>query len=184
MMPMTDYQEFLNKLQKRGSKPYKITPCLGARDAWKWVRHNRWKALDGRQIDKLVYGKIITEVNRILAEQMLEGHIVEFPYHMGFLSLASLPARVAFEDGEWNTTYRTDWLKTLPLWFEDEEARNSHKTIKRIQKRTYFFRYSKRKTIYNNKMFYKFRPNRSLVRKLGRAIEAGKLLSEPAEHVY
>ena len=181
---MDEYQEFLNKLQKRGSKPYKLPHCLGTRDAWKWVRKNKWKALNGKTIDKLVYSKIINEVNKILAEQLVEGHIIEFPYHMGFLSLASLPARVTFEGDEIVTNYRTDWEKTLPLWFKDEEARNSHKTIRRVQKRIYFIRYSKRKTIYVNKKFYLFRANRSLVRLVGREANERKLLTEPAENVY
>lgn len=175
---MEGYQEFLNKLQKRGSKPYKIAHCLGARDAWKWVRRNKWKALDGAPCSKLTYGDIISTVNSKLAELMLEGHEVELPYKMGSFILCSLPSRVFFEEGEYKTNYRTDWLKTLALWYEDEKARNTHKPIKRIAKSIYFIRYYKSRANYKNKRFYKFRANRSLVRKLGAAIERGRVNTE------
>lgn len=106
---------------------------------------------------------------------MLEGHEVELPCRMGSFYLASIPAKVAWEDGKLKTNYRTDWLKTLALWFADEEARNSHKTVKRVQDDIVFIKYDKRNANYTNKRFYQFRANRSLVRKVGRALEERKI---------
>ena len=175
MMPMTTYQEFLNRLQKRGSKPHKISHCLGTRDAWRWVRHNHWQKTGGQPVDQLLYSRIINEVNKILVEKMLEGHVFDIPFRMGSLLIASMPAKVEMVDGQLQTNYRTDWLKTLQYFYEDEEGRNSHKTIKRVQPEIYFIKYSKHGARFHNRMFYQFRANRSLVRKLGAAVEAGAI---------
>jgi hypothetical protein len=180
---MDEYQEFLGKLQKRGSKPHKVNHCLGSRDAFMWVRRHRWEATGGKSIDKLLYSQIISEIHRELVEMLLEGHDVEFPYRMGNLILTRTPAKVFYEDGELKTNYRTDWMKTLPLWFKDEEMRNSHKRVKRVAKRIYFIRYIKTKARFANKRFYLFRCNRSVVKKLGKMIDKRKVLAEPVEYV-
>jgi hypothetical protein len=170
------YQEFLGKLQKRGSKPHKISHCLGARDAFSWVRANRWEATGGKHVDKLLYSQIISEVHKILVDSLIEGHEIEFPYQMGSLVLTSVPAKVFYDNGELKTNYRTDWKKTLDYRFnEDPEG---HKLIKRIQPLIYAIKYYKKRAKYHNRKFYHFRPNRSLVRILGAAVERGKLNAE------
>lgn len=172
---MDEFQEFLAVLQKRGSNKHLISHCLGTRDAWKWVRKNKWKEVGGEPFDQLLYSKIINDVNLILAEKLLEGHEIEFPYRMGSLMLSSMPTRVQYEGDTIVTNYRTDWKKTLLLWFEDKEARDSHKFIKRIQKEIYYIRYFKTKANYRNKRFYSFRPNRNLLRSIGKTFEKMKL---------
>lgn len=169
------YQEFVNKLLKKGSHPHHLTHCLGSRDAWKWVRKNKWKALKGIHCDQLLYSKIINEVNQILVEQLLQGHRIVFPHNMGNLALAAVPTKVDIENGEVKTNYRTDWNKTLDLWYEDEEARNSHKPVKRITKEIYYLRYSKAGSPYHNRRYYRFRQNRSLGKAIGSLIREGKV---------
>jgi len=171
-----EYQAFLNRLQKRGSKRHVITHCLGARDAWKWVRKNKWKRLGGYSCSQSLYGSIIDQVNKLLVEQMMEGHIIDLPMQMGSLYVASIPARVEYDEGRLKTNYRVDWLKTLKLWYEDKEALESHKTIKRVQKDIVYIGYDKSKANFTNKRFYLFRANRSLVRKVGHALEEGSLV--------
>lgn len=166
-----DYQAFLNRLQKRGSKPHTIGHCLGTRDAWKWVRKNKWHRLNNKPLSQSLYSSIINTVNQFIIEQLLEGHEIELPNRLGSLYLASVPAKVVYKDGELKTNYRTDWLKTFSLWFEDEEAYNSHKRIKRVQKDIVFIKYDKHKANFINKRFYFFRANRSLVRKVGHTVE-------------
>jgi hypothetical protein len=170
---MVEYQEFVGKLQKRGSKPHKISHCLGSRDAFHWVRKNHWKATGGKPVDKLLYSQIVSKVHEILVESLLEGHEIEFPYLMGCLVVTRTPAKVFYEGGELKTNYRPDWKKTLEYRFnEDPEG---HKIIKRIQPFIYTVKYYKKGARYHNRKFYHFRANRSLLRKVGAAVERGKM---------
>lgn len=173
-----DYQEYLNKLQKRGSKPYKLNHCLGARDAFHWVRRNKWKATGGIPVDKLLYSQIVSEVHKQLVDMLIDGHEVEFPYKMGSILLTRTPAKAEYIDGEIVTNYRTDWKKTLEYRFNED--RDGHKRIKRIQPFIYKIRYYKRSANYHNKKFYLFRTNRSVVRTLGAAIERHRMKAEEA----
>ena len=171
-----DYQEYLNNLQKRGSKPHKISHCLGARDAFHWVRANKWQATGGKPVDKLLYSQIISEVHKILVEEFLEGHEIEFPYQMGSLVLTCVPAKVFYEDGELKTNYRIDWKKTLDYRFNEDP--NGHKLIKRVQPFIYAVKYYKKRARFHNRKFYHFRPNRSLLKTIGAAVERGKMNAE------
>ena len=173
-----DYQKFLRDLQKWGSKPHKIGHCLGTRDAWKWVRKNKWEALGGKPFDQLMYSKIINNVNKALVEQLLDGHEIEFPFQMGSLILKSRPVVVKFKKGKLINNYRIDWEKTLNYWFEDKEALKKREVVKRIQKNIYSIKYQKDKAKFKNRHFYLFRANRNLVKSLGNVIENGRVLSE------
>ena len=172
---MENYQEFLNKLQKQGSKPHTISHCLGARDAWKWVRKNKWKVLKGQKCSSALYGALIMEVNKLLVEELFEGHLIEFPHNMGTLMLTGTPAKLRYKEGKLYNNYRTDWEKTLKYWFEDDEARKNKQVIKRVQNTIYNIKYSKRNACYKNQRYYHMRINRSLVRALGKKIKGQKL---------
>ena len=178
---MDEYKEFLMNLQKHGSYPYKINHCLGSRDAFHWVRKNKWQALGGTTCDKQLYSKIVSEVNKILADMLLEGHEIEFPHQMGHITLSCTPAKVYYKDGELHTNYWTDWQKTIQAMYEDKTVRESHQRIKRVQPLVYKIKYYKRKARFHNRYFYCFRPNRSLVRAMGVAIERQRMNAEQIE---
>ena len=169
------YQEFLNKLQRRGSNKYKIAHCLGARDAWLWVRRNKWIPLKGNKCSEQLYSEIVSSINLLLVEQLLEGHTIEFPHQMGHLQLISVSPKLKNSNGKYINNYRVDWKKTLDYWYHDEEARKKKQVVKRIQNNIYSIIYSKEGAKYKNQRYYCFRANRSLVRKLGRCIENGRV---------
>ena len=173
---MDQYQEFVEKLLKKGSKPHRISHCLGSRDAFHWVRKHKWEATGGKPVDKLLYSQIISEIHKVLVEDLLEGHEIEFPYQMGCLVLSRTSAKVFYEDGELMTNYRTDWIKTFRYWFNEDF--DIHKTIKQIQPFVYCVRYYKKRARYHNRKFYHFRPNRSLKWKVTAAVERGKVNAE------
>ena len=178
---MDDYENFLNTLQKRGSKPHHISHCFGSRDAWKWLRKNKWKALGEKPCDQSLYSNIVSYINQILAEKLLEGHEIVFPYQMGSLRVSSKQTKVSIENGVIKTNYPTDWKRTLQYWYEDEGAKKAHKTIKWMQKRLVFVRYYKKSATYKNRRFYSFRPNRSLVKTLSMNCARGMIKAEPVE---
>lgn len=169
------YQEFLNDLQKKGSKPHSISHCLGARDAWKKIRKDKWGYLKGNKCSSSLYGAVIDEVNKILSEMLLEGHKIELPHQMGSIELIAAQSKLDYKDGKLKSNYRIDWKKTLEYWYEDNEARRDRRCIKRVQKYIYSILYSKHNARYRNQKFYQFRANRSLVRTLGNKIENEKL---------
>lgn len=161
------YQEFCKWLRRGGPKVYKITGCLGARAAWKWVRKNKWVLTDG-PVDQLLYSQVIREIHKLLVDRLMEGHEIIFPNGMGSLRLTSLPGRVTVDkDGNIQTNYRNDWAKTIRYWFEDNSAMKKGKMVKMISKDIYFVRYYKDRANYLNKRFYSFRPNISLIKRLG-----------------
>lgn len=171
---MEEYREFVNKLLKRGSNAYLITDCKGSRDAWKWVRKNKWKAT-GKPIDQNLYSKVITAVNKDLAGQLLEGHIIEFPHHMGNLRIEKNSVKPYYKDGKLITPYPVDWAKTARLWYEDKEAKENHLTVKRVNTDYHYVKYNTKEAVFANKNFYSFRPNRSLKIKIDNASQQGAI---------
>lgn len=169
------YQEFLNSLQNKGSRKQHIGHCLGSRDSWEWVRHNKWVALNGNPCSSTIYSKIINEVNKNLIEVLLDGRVVELPYKLGHLYLKCVKPKAVFKDNMLKDNYPVDWKKTLEYWYKDSNAKEKHKKIKRVQDKLYFLQYDKRKAHYINKTFYSFRINRSLAKKIGKATELGIL---------
>lgn len=169
------YQEFLSDLQKLGSKPHKISKCLGARDAWKWVRKNKWEALRGSMCSSSLYGAVVDEVNKLIVEQLIEGHTITFPHQMGTLKLTATEAKVSYSDGKIKNNYRIDWKKTLNYWYKNPEAREQKQYIKKIQDYIYNILYIKNSARFKYRRFYQFRANRSLVKTLGKRIENEKL---------
>lgn len=164
------YKEFTDRILKRGSHPYKIGKCLGSRDAWKWVRRNKWEATKGIHYSSSIYSSLISLVNKLLIEEVLEGHIVTFPYSMGSLYIRSNPISIK-PDGSNN--YGVDWKKTLEWWHEDPSAFKDKKLIKRCNKailRIFFH-----KGGFKNQKYYSFRVNRSLKQALGRLQETSRI---------
>ena len=166
------YKEFTDKVLKRGSHPYKIKGCLGSRDAWNWVRKNRWEATEGKRFTSSVYSSLISLVNKLLAEKVLDGHVVTFPYSMGSLYIRNNPIFIKL-DGSNN--YGIDWKKTLEWWHEDPSAYKNRKLIRRHNKsilRIFFH-----KGGFKNQKYYSFRVNRSLKQALGKLQENTKVKS-------
>ena len=172
---MEAYQEYLNKLQKRGSKPHKLSHCLGARDAWKYIRKNKWAALKGFKCHSELYSNVIDTVNLLIVDYLLEGHEIEFPYQMGSIRLISTPVKLEVVNGKLMNNYRVDWKKTLRCWYEDPSMAKQGKVVKRISKNICSIEYSKLKARYKGKSYYMFRANRSLVRAVGRGLEKGRI---------
>lgn len=172
---MKDYQDFLNILQKRGSKKHSIGHCLGSRDAWKWVRKNRWTALNGNTCSSTLYAAIINDINEMLVERLLEGHPVDFPYQMGTLQLISFDPVIRNKNGKITNNYIVDWKKTLKCWYEDGEMREKKVLVKRIQKKIVRIQYSKEKAKFKFRKYYNFRLNRSLVKLLGKRVANTKM---------
>lgn len=170
-----EYQEFLSNIQKRGSKEHHISHCYGVRDAWKWVRKNKWVSLNNLKCSSSLYAEVVNTTNKILAEMLLEGHEIVLPYQLGSLRIIGVPAQLKMRNGVLRNNYRVDWKKTLDYWYQDSQAKDEKRLIKRIQKNLYSIHYNKSRASYRNQRYYMFRANRGLVRQFGNRIRQGKL---------
>lgn len=170
-----DYNEFANKIRKtRGPKKMKVTSSWGVYDAYKHIRKQGWYDIE-RPLKEHEFYSIIRGVNNLLAEEIVKGNTVAFPYRMGKLELRKHKVGVSIEKGKLKNTYPIDWDKTVKLWYDDEEERKK-KTLVRIENTTsYYVKYDKRKSTYENKNFYQFVLNQSVKRALSKNISKGKI---------
>ena len=159
------YEEFRKRVI-RGEEPhtFEVTNSNGNKEAWRWLKKNKWLDL-GQPITEKEFGVIIKTINSYLRDQLVQGKDVVLPARMGTLEIRKFEAKLSFKDGKVVTNLPINWKRTLDLWYEDDDAKES-KTLIRQEDRTRFgVHYDKSSANYNNKVFYKFIPGRSV--KLG-----------------
>lgn len=161
-MEEQSFKQFTNRILKRGSHKYKIAHCYGVRDAWLWVRTNKWQLLKGSNPSHSTYGAVVNEVNKRIIEKLFEGNDIDLPHQMGSLQIVAYKTKAVFKDGKLKDNYSVNWTKTLRYWFEDKGALQERMKIKKESDYGYILQYCKNKAKYKNQSYYKFRCNRSL----------------------
>lgn len=170
-------EETLNEFRKRvlklnGPRKHKVRNSLGAYDAYKYIRKNKWFNI-GRPVTEHEFYTIIRQVNNLLAEEILQGHEIILPHGLGKIELRKDWVRMAIKNGVLRTNLPVDWYETIKLWFEDKEAYKK-KTLIRMEKKELFkIFYNKSNANYKNKSFMEFLPNRDLMSKLAQKIKEG-----------
>lgn len=170
-----DYKEFLEITQKkRGKKNFKVSGSWGVHDALNYVRSHGWFDI-GRPMTEHDFYYIIRNINKLLAEGLVNGHEIQFPHSMGKLEIRRFKGGVRINNkGKLINTYTIDWDKTMKLWYKDEEARNM-KILVRNENDFYRIAYNKYHAHYTNQIFYEFTTNRFMRKAiLGKGIN-GKL---------
>lgn len=153
---------------------FKVTNSNGNKEAWRWLKKNKWLDL-GQPITEKEFGIIIKTINQHLQDQLIQGKDINLPHRMGRIEIRKFEAKLDFKDGKIVTNLPVDWDRTLKLWYEDEYAKEN-KTLIRQENRTRFgVHYDKTKANYNNKIFYQFIPNRSVKIGLKNNIINGRL---------
>lgn len=161
-------------LHHRAPKPFKIRHSHGVYDIYKAIRKAGWYNI-GRPLKEHEFYTIIGRINKLLAQEIGQGHVVTFPAKMGQLEIRKIPAGAFMKDGKLHIHYPVDWDSTLKLWFKDEEARKN-KTLVRIETPyLYKIKYYKRKANYKNKFYYDFEVNKKIKKALKENIKAGKI---------
>jgi len=154
-------------------REYKITNSIGVYDLYKKIRKNHWYDI-GRPLKEHEFYTIIRSVNKLLAENIVNGEAVVFPEQMGRLELRKYSTGVSIVDGKLKNTYPIDWKGTNQLWAEDEEE-HKKKTLLRFESpMVYTVRYCKENATYENKTFYQFRLHQKVKKKLKENIVNGK----------
>jgi len=169
------FKSFKNAVVNAHSKGLsKIRNSWGVYSAYKHIRKNKWYDI-GRPVTENEFYTIIRSVNKMLAEDIVNGKTVVFPHRMGCLELRRYQRGVSLIDGKLKVTYPVDWWGTLNLWYQDKEARDNKILLRNEDKYVYHVKYNKHNALYNNKMFYMFAVNRFIKRKLKENIKAGKI---------
>lgn len=154
-------------------RKYKITNSWGIYDAYKAIRRNHWYDI-GRPLKEHEFYTIIRSINKLLAENIVNGEAVVFPTSMGKLELRKYPKGVSFVNGKLKNTYPIDWKRTNQLWAEDEEEHKKKTLLRYESPIVYHVRYCKEDATYENKIFYQFRLHQKVRKKLKENIVNGK----------
>ena len=170
-----DFEEFRNTVcRSREKKTAKVRNSWGVYDAYKAIRKENWYDI-GRPLKEHEFYSIIRGINKLLAEEIINGREVNFPCWMGKLELRKSPRGVSIVDGKLKNTYPINWYETMRLWFEDEEEMKK-KTLLRIEDKYAFqVKYNKFKANYENKSFYDFALNRGIKKALKEKIDKGEI---------
>lgn len=167
-----EYSDFRKKIVKAGSHKFKVTNSNGTKEAWRWIKKNKWLNI-GQPITEREFGLIIKTINQTLQDQLLEGKDIKLPHQMGRIEVRKFNGEVKFKDGKLHTTLPIDWERTLKLWYEDEEC-YKNRTLVRFEDREIFsIFYNRNMAKYNNKSFYQFIPTRTLKKRLKQKIDSG-----------
>ena len=173
MSMVMSYKEFCSMIRKEHSKKVaKVRNSWGVRDAYKYIRKNKWFNID-RPLKEKEFYSIIRTVNNILAGWIAEGKTVTFPERMGSLELKKRERGVSIVGDKLKITYPVDWESTIQLWFKDEEARNNKTLLRFTNGNLYLVKYCKYNATYTNKSFYEFTLNRFIKRSLTENIKKG-----------
>ena len=156
------YGQFIARTTSCKGKKKKISGSWGIYDYYKYYRKNRPK--DKKYVlNEHQYFSLVRKVNNILAQGLIDGDTLEFPYALGEVYSKRRKARTTFKDGKVVTNRRIDWNETLKLWHTDEEAHKKKVLIRRTEPYINYMDYTKRLAKYKNMRFYSFRINKYLL---------------------
>lgn len=170
-----DYNEFRRIVLKlNGRRIHKIKNSYGVYDAYKYYRQNKPK--DKKYIlSESQYFSIIRNVNKLLSDSLLQNNDIIFPLKMGKLEIRKYQPTLKIINGKLVNSLPIDWDKTLKLWAEDQDSYSKRTLIRIEAKEIFSINYNKKNCRYNNKIFYRFKTNRSLKQRLKDLIKNNKI---------
>lgn len=170
-----DFKEFSVELRKADApRQTKIKNSFGVYDCYKHIRKNGWYNI-GRPLKEHEFYSIIRKINRLFADEIANGNEVTFPEKMGKLEVRKFQPRAEFINGKLNVTYSINWMETMKLWFEDEEAKNNKTLLREKSKWTYYIKYNRYNCFFNNRVFYGFVVNRFIKQAFSKNIKKCKI---------
>lgn len=167
------YENFRKEILKVHDKRHHIADhSFGVKHAYDWIRKNKWLGHIEYRVPLEVFRKIIRQTNLLLIDKFIEGNDINLPYELGKLELKKYKTKVTVEDGKIKTNFSNNWEGTLKLWYEDKESKEKKTLLKFPDKEVFFIKYNKLNRRFNNKSFYKFRPNREFKKRLREKINS------------
>ena len=170
-----NFEEFRKStLKVKGKRYHKIKGSIGVKDMFKIAAKAQWY---GKEFPMSLseYFKIVREMNKLLAQELIEGRDVTLPCKMGMLEVRKYPTYVKFENGKIKTNRAVDWNATLKLWHEDAEAREDKILVRSEKSHVFTIFYNTYPANYNNKHYYHFIPTREVSLAVKKAGIEGKI---------
>jgi len=170
-----NYSSFRKKVIKaKTKKKFRVTNSYGTKQAWRWLKKNKWLDLENPVTEK-EFGAIIREVNKELVEHMFNGHDIILPHRMGRIEIRKYEPRIEYKDGKVQTNLPVNWQRTLNYWHQDPEAHKNKVLIRQEVKNVFRIIYVKKSANYKNKTFYQFVPHRDVKVELSQRIKDNKI---------
>lgn len=168
----TDFSKFRIKITNASSKRnHSIKTGDTSKEAYKWLKDNKIINKNSK-ITISIYRKIIRNINKLLAKELINGNDIILPFRMGRLEVRKYNIKPRLRDNKIVSALIVDWKNTMKLWYEDPEACKDKILIKKADNKVFTVIYNKNKALYKNKTFYKFIVNRDIVRAIkNKAIE-------------
>ena len=128
-MTQNDFKNTIKKVQ--GKREHKVTDSIGVYNIYKIIRKNKWFNI-GRPLKEHEFYSIIRSINNYLADNLVNGDDIVFPYGMGRLELRKVNITPKIINGKLIISKPIDWDRTLKLWYEDNES-FKQKTLVRVE---------------------------------------------------
>lgn len=159
-------EEFCKSVCVKSKRNHKVLNSLGLNQIYKKGRFD---------IEYKLYSKIIKYINGLIARNLQNGIEFTMPYRLGKIILAKREAKAEFKEGKLVNSYPIDWKKTMELWYNDKQSRDSKTLVKNTNPVVYRILYSKKGAVFTNKVSYAFQINRQIKRGLVDNIKNNKI---------
>ena len=130
-------------------------------------------------ITPVMFRKILTSINSLLLEALLQGQDIELPDKFGILYARQKEIYTKIdENGKLKTNRAVNWDETKKLWFEDKEARET-------KQRVYYDNCEAKMYLkiqfgdFTNKRFLTFMPICNFMRKASKQLSEGLIELPP-----
>lgn len=180
-----DFIEF-SKSIRRVSEPriHKISGSLKIMTGLKYYRSIR-PNIKEYVINQKQYLTIIREVNKKVVSSIIENGEFKLPSGLGLIKIYKRNVSPSIDnDGNLKVTYKVDYLNTLKLWHEDEDAMNDGSLVRYETESIFKISIRPNTRRYKNSMYFSFRPCRSLKQELKNRILLGGYDSAEMKNRY
>jgi hypothetical protein len=150
---------------------HKIKCHYGANDYFEYYRHQ------GGTLSHKQFGEILLNMNRRIAERILEGYSFKMPCRMGVLAVTKKKEYLDFKEGKAVTNRPIDFKSTLEMWEKYPETKAEKKLVRYLNKHTngyiYKIAYNRFYATFKNKSVYSVQVNRLIKRTLAQKLFSG-----------
>lgn len=139
------------------------------RDIFRTVRGT---SLRGLGIKEKEFCSIVNNINKKIADAILNGDLVKLPCSMGTLVPMQQETLYMNKHGKLVINRPVDWKATMELWDSDPQAKSENIRIRHDVDKRFKIIYSKKGANFRNKYYVKFKPIKSLREEfINRAVE-------------